>query len=109
MPSVAICLAVVHQYIRDWLVVFFVLPLILNVRVRLSERMKDVLSCSMGVYLVHPLFCAGIGVVIRRIFEKPYGVVPIAIDWVSTCVLSLIVTAYLRKSKLLNQVGRERL
>ena len=56
---------------------------------------------SMGVYLIHPLYTAVGGVLIRRLFAQPYGLLPILVDWVLAWLLAFLTgVLILRLSRL---------
>ena len=52
-------------------------------------------ATSMGVYLLHPIFTKGVGIVVRRVFDGPYGVVPVMVDWGVSWLCALVVTVVL--------------
>lgn len=72
-----------------------------------ARRLVVVLGAtSMGVYLIHPLITAGFGVVVRKLFMQPYGVVPIMLDWVACWILALLVAVVLQRVPMFNRFVR---
>ena len=90
----------IHQFVRDYIVAVLVLALVTHDAplLRCSNRVTKALGeYSMGIYLVHPLFCAGLGVVAKKVFVQPYGPVAILLDWLVVFALSIVLVWVLRK------------
>lgn len=93
------------QFIRDW---FVVVPL-LTVVVGISAKGKftaiaDLLGkSSMGVFLVHPIFAAGLGLAFKRFFASPYGIVPWLLDWLCCWSCAFLLTLILLRVPLVKK------
>lgn len=68
---------------------------------RLPERLSRMAEfsgrTSFGVFLVHPAFAAGIGVVVQRLFAGPFGVDVFLFHWVLTWLASIILVLMLQR------------
>ena len=88
---------ILPQFIRDWLVVVPLLALV--AKASLSERaypFAELLGkSSMGVFLVHPIFAAGLGMAFKGSFASPYGILPWMLDWIVVWGCSLAVALVL--------------
>lgn len=73
---------------------------------RLSIASAFLGATSMGVYLLHPIFTKGVGIVVRRVFEAPYGVVPVVADWGVSWGVALLLTVLLMRSKRFSRIVR---
>ena len=72
-------------FLLDWLVVCPAVILFSSFSLESARWVcvAEFLGCtSMGVYLIHPLFMAGIGAVTRKLISAPYGVLAIAVNWI---------------------------
>lgn len=92
-------------FIQDWIAAAPILLTFAAWSDLFTGRLAAVASflgvTSMGVYLIHPIFTKGVGIVVRRIFAAPYGVVPVVTDWGISWLCALVVTlVLLRFSKL---------
>lgn len=85
---------ILPQFIRDWLVAVPLLAVTVNARLpEKYHRIAEVLGkSSMGVFLIHPIFAAGLGMVIKSSLGSPYGIVPWVLDWVVCWVCSFGAT-----------------
>ena len=83
--------------LRDWLVA--VPLLVFALKIRISSRWIPVArvlgNTSMCVFLVHPLFAAGFRLPVWRFFAEPYGVLPVALDWLCIWTISFLVSLML--------------
>jgi len=53
--------------------------------------LKSMADASLGIYLIHPIFCAGVGTAaVKKLSVAPYEAVWIAGDWVICYILSLL-------------------
>lgn len=95
-----------HAFCSDFILAFVFLALCVNERlVGIGERailclpcLRNMAEASLGVYLVHPILCAGIGsVFIRKVARQPYDVVVVAADWLVCYLLSLITVGVIRR------------
>ena len=98
--------SIMPGFVRDWLIVF---PIIVGfvympiVNARISMIVEWLGATSMGVFLVHPIITAGMHIVADRIFVKPFGVFPVALDWTVCWMIAIVVatialkTPYIRK------------
>lgn len=97
----------VHAVYGDFLVSFVLFVLITNplvegacMRFYTNRSVVRYMSeASLGVFLVHPIFCAGVGTFLRRVFPSPYGISCIAIDWVICYVLALVFFKVIRLTR----------
>lgn len=93
-------------FVKDWIAVGPILLMFVAcsdwfVTGRLAVVASFFGATSMGVYLLHPIFTKGVGIVVRWIFAAPYGVVPVMADWGVSWLCALAVTLLLlRFSKL---------
>ena len=86
-------------FVKDWIAVAPILLAFVAWSDRFTGRLAVIASflgaTSMGVYLLHPIFTKGVGLVVRRIFAAPYGVMPVITDWCVSWLLALGVTLVL--------------
>ena len=85
------------QFVRDY---FVALPLlIVAIKSSIPGRlcwMAEVLGkTSMGVFLIHPIFAAGLGLLFKKTFAAPYGMVPWIADWLCCWGGSVLVALVL--------------
>lgn len=81
-------------FLLDWLVVCPVVILFSRLPFESARwiRVAQSLGCtSMGVYLIHPLFTAGIGALTRKLVAAPYGAMPIAVNWIACWGAALLL------------------
>lgn len=90
-------------FVKDWIVVVPIVLFFVSVSSILSGRVANAGTffgvTSMGVYLLHPLFTKVFGVVIRMIFEPPFGLVAVLLDWVASWFFALFVTVVFMRFK----------
>ena len=87
-------------FVKDWIAVG---PILLSFAVwsdwfatgRLATASAFLGATSMGVYLLHPIFTKCVGIVVRRMFAAPYGVVPVMADWGVSWLCALVGTLVL--------------
>ena len=99
----------VFGFLLDWLVVCPAMILFsrLSVESARGARTAEFLgSTSMGVYLIHPLFTAGIGAVTRKFVAAPYGVISVVLDWIVCWFLALLLTVVLQRVPMFNRFVR---
>ena len=99
----------VFGFLLDWVVVCPTLILFSGLSFESESRLRlaGFLGCtSMGVYLIHPLFTAGIGVVTRKLVAAPYGVAPIAVNWIVCWGAALFLTFVLLRIPKVNRFVR---
>ena len=100
---------ILHGFIRDALLVIPVLLAFVSIpnQAISNPKIKQFIELlgitSMGVYLMHPLFCAGFGVAIRKLFPTPFGLAPILIDWFACYFAALICSIILTRIKVLRR------
>ena len=100
---------ILHGFIRDALLVIPVLLAFVSIpnQVISNPKIKQFAELlgltSMGVYLMHPLFCAGFGVAIRKLFPTPFGLTPVLIDWLACYFAALICSIILTRIKSLRR------
>ena len=100
---------ILHGFIRDALLVIPVLLAFVSISNQVISNPKVKLFIehlgltSMGVYLMHPLFCAGFGVAIRKLFPTPFGLTPVLIDWFACYFAALICSIILTRIKSLQR------
>lgn len=86
-------------FVKDWVVVFPVLLAFVARPDCFTGRLAAVGSflgvTSMGVYLIHPIFTKGIGLIVRRVFGAPYGFLPVIADWSVSWICAMAVTVVL--------------
>ncbi len=92
-------------FARDWLVVvpLLVFTLKSEVPIRIKPFAKIIGASSMGVFLIHPLFAAGLGLLIRRVLSAPYTVFAGLTDWVLVWVCSLLASIVLLRVPIVNR------
>lgn len=95
------------QFIRDW---FVVVPLLyVAVNTRLPEKFNSIAGIfgktSMGVFLVHPIFAAGLGIVFKKLFLSPYGIVPWGLDWMVCWGCSFIVALTMVRMPVIKKIA----
>ena len=98
----------IHAFLRDWLVV--VPLLIVAVGVELPKRLLPVAAVlgatSMGVFLVHPLFAAGFRLLIWKLRPAPYGIFPVAVDWLAVWLVAFASTLVMLRIPLMRKFVR---
>lgn len=101
----ALAMGIMHYYIRlcyvpvfvkDWCLIiplimtFVSMPKISDVKLnRIGLLFGDT---SMGVYLVHPIITAGLGLIIRRILHSPYTSKAFVADWILSYIIALLIS-----------------
>lgn len=78
----------IHSFVRDWLVVWSIVPLFANERWKSTPIGEFLGANSFGVYLVHPLLTMASSMAFTRIFGSPTIAVVLVFDWVIVCVLA---------------------
>ena len=86
-------------FVKDWIVVVPILLAFVAWSDQFTGRLASIGAflgtTSMGVYLVHPIFTKGVGLIVRQIFVAPYGVLPVMVDWLISWLCALLVTLVL--------------
>ena len=97
---------IVHVFIRDWVLALIVLRIASNVNLprRLWGMADFAGKTSLGVFCVHPLFAAILGLLIRRVFPSPYGCFPLFLDWGSIWLASIVMTCLLLRLPHVNRM-----
>lgn len=86
----------IPPFVLDWFIVY---PLVFGFAYAPlgnegTIRVVDWLGAtSLGVFLIHPIFAAGLHVVVDRIWEKPLGIVPVLVDWIVCWFLAALVAS----------------
>ena len=57
-----------------------------------GKRMECLSRCSMGVFLIHPFFAAGMDALIHRICAAPYSASIVIVDWFLVYTLAFVCT-----------------
>lgn len=92
-------------FVGDWIAVPFVVILFFMMDFSRIARVSSLLgTTSMGVYLVHPLMAAALGVVVKRMFVSPFGVVPTLVVWVGAWAMAMFITVMILKIKRLKWI-----
>ena len=108
---VHLCTGVIpyFAFIKDWFVAMPVLLTFVSIR-EIPLRYKYISSflgsTSMGVYLVHPIITAGVGLGLKRLFTSPFGMNAIFVDWLTCYFLALICALIMSKIPLINRFVR---
>lgn len=63
----------------------------------LSRIVRTLSDHSMGVYLLHPFFAAGVAVLFRKLFDTPYSVWAIAMVWTLDYTLAYFTTLLINR------------
>ena len=83
-------------FVKDWFVSLSILAAVVSLPESLVGRsncVKVLGATSMGVYLIHPIITAGIGIAAKRVFVPPFGLRAIMVDWLICYVVSLVLAA----------------
>ena len=87
----------VHGFLRDWVLVAVIM--LVFARSGMPVLGGDVAAtlsrCSLGVFLIHPFFAAGVAAFVTRSFAAPYGCGVILGDWIVVYALALVSTLIL--------------
>ena len=92
----------VSAFVKDWflavplLLSFVTMPKVAGAKARIGSLLSET---SMGVYLVHPIITAGIGLAMRRMFSSPYGVLPFVLDMLISYIIALGIAYILVRIK----------
>lgn len=92
------------SFIKDWLVAMPILIAFVSFSVSLAGKAKVLGDTSMGVYLMHPLITAGVGIAVKRLFVPPFGLKAIMFDWVICYAISFFCVAVMRKIPRINRL-----
>ena len=60
-----------------------------------GEVVATLSRCSLGVFLIHPFFAAGVAAFVTRSFAVPYGSGVVLGDWILVYALALASTLIL--------------
>jgi len=87
----------VHGFLRDWVLVAVIMLVFARSEMpALGGEVAATLSrCSLGVFLIHPFFAAGIAAFVTRSFAIPYGCGVVLGDWIVVYALALTSTLIL--------------
>ena len=99
----------VHSFIRGMLVVIPLLILFTSQKAYLvfdCRTIKCLAECSMGVFLIHPFFAAGMSAIAQRIISPPFTAIIVICDWVLIYVLSVVFTMAMLRVKVINRFVR---
>lgn len=99
----------VHCFIRGALVVIPLLILFTSQKaypVFDCRTIKCLAECSMGVFLIHPFFAAGMSAIAQRIISPPFTAIIVICDWVLIYVLSVVFTMAMLRVKVINRFVR---
>lgn len=88
-----------HAFYRDYLLAA-VIVMVASCSKGSSDSRQGVLARivralsghSMGVYLLHPFFAAGVAVLFRKLFDTPYSFGAIAMAWTLDYALAYFAT-----------------
>lgn len=83
-----------HPFLRDMILVLCILVVFSRKEMPLfGGKMVECLSkCSMGVFLIHPFFAAGMDALIHRICVAPYTAGVVIVDWLLVYALAFVCT-----------------
>ncbi len=91
----------VHGFYRDLIVV----PAVLLVFAGIERGYGEIAARnSLGVYLVHPFFAAGLAVLTRRFASAPYSVWVVGGEWALVYAISLLVSELMRRNRVLSKL-----
>ena len=95
----------VHCFIRGALVV---IPLLIFYSQKAcpifcGKTMKCLAECSMGVFLIHPFFAAGMDAIAHRTLSPPYTAIVVIGDWVIVYALAAVFTMVMLRIKTVNR------
>ena len=88
----------VPLFVKDYLLVLPIFLAFIYLPVRdglLSVFASRLGSTSLGVYLVHPIITAGVGIVVREVFRTPFGLAAMFFDWTISYIIALVITCVL--------------
>ena len=83
-----------HPFLRDMFLVLCILVVFSRKEMPLfgGKRMECLSRCSMGVFLIHPFFAAGMDALIHRICAAPYSASIVIVDWFLVYTLAFVCT-----------------
>ena len=89
----------VHGFLRDWVLVAAIMLVFARREMPVlgGELAATLSRCSLGVFLIHPFFAAGVAAFVTRSFAEPYGSGVVLGDWIVVYVLALACTLILLK------------
>ena len=90
-------------FLMDWIAAGPILLLFISLPsfVSIQSAAMTLGATSMGVYLVHPLFTRGFGVIAGKMFVAPYGIAAVLFVWCLSWACAFGVTlCALRNEKL---------
>ena len=86
--------SLVPAFVFDWVItglLLMTLGRIFNFTSPPCRSIEMLSSASLGVFLMHPLVCKIMGIVINQYFHKPFGFAPLISDWVLCWSISLLL------------------
>ena len=84
----------VHGFLRDWVLVAAIMLVFARKEMpACGGEVSAILSrCSLGVFLIHPFFAAGLAAFVARYITSPYGIGVVLVDWLCVYALALTTT-----------------
>lgn len=81
-----------HHFVPDYLCAILLTTLFTDTSFSANRIGKLFGETSLGVYLVHPLMTAGLGVLVRKLYGPPYSAVVVIADWLGAYLMALALT-----------------
>lgn len=81
----------------DYILVIPLLVLTLVASIPSTRIGKFLAEKSLSVYLVHPLICAGVAVVAKRLYPPPFSFVSVALVWIVDAIIAIFAAVIIER------------